>query len=239
RSVGALNLAAVASVLRRRPSGLRLVEADALTKLREGTAQADAGQPLAEMSGDRHPGQSAHLHGPEQETVANRDHKSRTDEDMLTMLGRSLAGGYPDLFNDLISNEGRPPGQMVIAVRQRAIDSSIDQGRKTNGRRRKHNFLVLLVMGSIMGSTLFTGMVLGSTLPGPVRTFAHFLRLPVESASLKQSQLELARLAAALDRGDLSAVHRADSRLSRLMGDLDPAERRSVDAIFHQLHHGH
>ncbi|MGQ0743281.1 MAG: RNA polymerase sigma factor [Acidimicrobiales bacterium] len=134
--------------------------------------------------------------------------------------------------------EADPPARLVVAVRQRAIERQV--GGRVEPRparsRARHYSVIAAAVGGIIVTALFVGLVLGSTLPRPVRAFARVLGLPVESVSLSQAEAEMATLAAALRRGDADAARTADQRLSALVAGLDSSERDRVVALAEQLH---
>ena len=71
-------------------------------------------------------------------------------------------------------------------------------------------------------------VVVGPPLPRPVRSLAHGLGLPVDSAEVADAKSAAAELQAALDGGDPARVARASARLERHLQALDEADRRRL-----------
>ena len=68
-------------------------------------------------------------------------------------------------------------------------------------------------------------VVIGPPLPRPVRSLAHGLGLPVDSAEVADAKAAMDQLQAALDEGDPAKVEAASARLERRLARLRTADR--------------
>ncbi len=89
--------------------------------------------------------------------------------------------------------------------------------------------LVIGLVSLLAGLGVISGAVAADALPGPTRTVAYDLGLPVSSPSLVAAQAAESQLRSAIVRRDRRAVVNGVVKLSRSLGALDAADLRRID----------
>jgi hypothetical protein len=102
-------------------------------------------------------------------------------------------------------------------------------------RRLRHPVAVLAVVGVLATGGVATAAVATNTLPGPTRTVAFDLGLPVSSPDLVATQACLTALQTALVSRDAAEVSTEANSLRRDLAALSPAELKEVELEANQL----
>ena len=84
------------------------------------------------------------------------------------------------------------------------------------------------VVAGVAACLLLGVLLTGPTLPRPLRSFAHAVRLPVDSVQVAEAKSAVADLQAALDAGDHERAARSSAVLRRRLEALDERDRRRL-----------
>ncbi len=107
--------------------------------------------------------------------------------------------------------------------------------RRNLASRVRHPVAAAAVVVILATSSAAAAAVGTDTLPGPLRTVAVSLGLPVPSPALNTARGAMATLAAALGYGDEGAIARDLTALQVALSKLDPADLASVKEAADQL----
>ena len=107
--------------------------------------------------------------------------------------------------------------------------------RRNLASRVRHPVAAAAVVVILATSSAAAAAVGTDTLPGPLRTVAVSLGLPVPSPALNTARGAMAMLAAALGYGDEGAIARDLTALQVALSKLDPADLASVKEAADQL----
>ncbi len=138
-----------------------------------------------------------------------------SDDRLIRSLGSVLAPDDRTLDDD-----------RVAALRTHILAAPGPRPRAL--RRAAVAFAVLAALGG--------GLVIGHELPRPVREFAVFLRIPVDSVELVAARAELDRLGRALASRDAGEAAAADRAMLSIVKKLDQNEKDEIVPVAHEVH---
>ncbi len=146
----------------------------------------------------------------------------RTDDELLAQLAEGLRAGAPGPddaawagLDAALAELAAPPVVAPIAVR----------GRRG---RRNVSVLALSVAAALTVGGAAAAAVATNTLPGPLRSIAFTLGLPVTSPALYQAQQEESRLRATLHAHLGARAHSIGETLAAHIKSLDPTDQSSI-----------
>ena len=112
-------------------------------------------------------------------------------------------------------------------------------GRRPGGwsglRRLRHPVAAAVAVGVLATSGVAAAAVATDHLPGPTRTVAFDLGLPVTSPALEQAKATMTQLRDAIDAGNNPLVRDSAVALRIQLAALSPAERAQIEATAAQL----
>jgi hypothetical protein len=142
------------------------------------------------------------------------------DEELLEQLGAAFA----------VEPIEPPPGSVL------ALHRAVRAGARhqTRGSRRRW------VSAGLVGGVLSTGWAAaaaasGDPLPGPIRSIAYEVGLPVDSRNLVDARHDRDALRAALRQNDPAAIATQAKALRRELSTLENSERSKIQAEADQL----
>lgn len=159
---------------------------------------------------------------------------NRSDDDLIRSLGEALHPSVtaPQAGRDAIRAMAQAGGRV------HDVDAWFT-------RRRRRRFVV--AAGALAGAAVVfvAGMVVGSDLPGVIRSAAHTIGLPVDSPTLHEARGVLHSLGEAVGRSEtgdptpnvlLDEIQALDDRMLALVAELDDGEKAKIVPVAHEVH---